>query len=61
MVGKQALVVIDVQEYFCRPLRESHEWALRVAIPTFASVVTTGEVLAGAGGATAAAMHATGE
>lgn len=26
------------------PLQESHEWALRVAIPAFASVVTLAEV-----------------
>ena len=27
------------------PLRESHEWALRVAIPTFATIVTAGDVM----------------
>ena len=27
------------------PLRESHEWALRVAIPTFATIVTAGDVI----------------
>ena len=28
------------------PVREAHEWALRVAIPTFASTVSTNDVLA---------------
>lgn len=43
------------------PLRDSHEWALRVAIPTFASIVATDDVLAGGEQPAAAAMHATGE
>jgi nicotinamidase-related amidase len=28
------------------PMRESHEWALRVAIPTFAAITTTDDVMA---------------
>lgn len=36
------------------PSRDIHEWALRAAIPTFATVVTTGDVLAGRAGQPAA-------
>jgi biuret amidohydrolase len=42
------------------PLRDSHDWALRVAIPTFASVVTTDEVLGASTDAPVAAARAAG-
>jgi nicotinamidase-related amidase len=52
--------VLIVADACGSPLRDSHEWALRVAIPTFASIVATDDVLA-AGAATASAMPATGQ
>jgi biuret amidohydrolase len=37
--------VLVVADACGAPMRESHEWALRVAIPTFASIVGTNDVL----------------
>lgn len=37
--------VLVVADACGAPIRESHEWALRVAIPTFASIVGTNDVL----------------
>jgi nicotinamidase-related amidase len=38
--------VLVVADACGAPVRETHEWALRVAIPTFASTVSTDDVLA---------------
>lgn len=40
------------------PRREAHDWALRAAIPTFASIVSTGDVLAMMAGDAAASPTA---
>jgi nicotinamidase-related amidase len=52
--------VLVVADACGAPMRESHEWALRVAIPTFASIVVTGDALAAGDRAEAAATHAPG-
>lgn len=42
-MSRTALVVVDMQEYFCRP---GHAVArFIVAIPTFATIVTSGDVI----------------
>jgi hypothetical protein len=53
--------VLVVADACGSPVRESHEWALRVAIPTFASIVAADDVLAAAGHPVAASAAATGE
>jgi isochorismate hydrolase len=47
-VTKQAanVSVFVVADACGAPMRESHEWALRVAIPTFAAITTTDDVMA---------------
>lgn len=47
--------VLVVADACGAPIRESHEWALRVAIPTFASIVGTNDVLDAAAAPTAGA------
>jgi biuret amidohydrolase len=42
------------------PMRESHEWALQVAIPTFATIMTTDDVLGASHDPVAASRPATG-
>jgi isochorismate hydrolase len=47
-VTKQAanVSVFVVADACGAPMRESHEWALRVAIPTFAAITATDDLLA---------------
>jgi nicotinamidase-related amidase len=52
--------VVVVADACGAPMRESHEWALRVAIPTFASIVVADDVLGAGERAVTSAARATG-